>query len=72
MAEALQQLILDSLQSGGSINDTRSLILPDKAQPAESLEDQITILGALNSLSSREVIIRLLSCHPTFFIYKSF
>ncbi|EDR12918.1 uncharacterized protein LACBIDRAFT_183128 [Laccaria bicolor S238N-H82] len=56
MAEALQRLILDSLQSGDFINDTRSLILPDKGQPAECLEDQITILGALNSLSSREMV----------------
>ncbi|KAK2466316.1 hypothetical protein APHAL10511_001958 [Amanita phalloides] len=57
MAEALQQLILDTLQATGLIPDTRSLVLPDKSQPADSHENQITILGALNSLSSRHMII---------------
>jgi len=49
MAESLQQLILDHLDTHGSIPDTRSLT------PAADAEAQITILGALNSLLSREV-----------------
>lgn len=55
MAEALQQLILDNLQATGIISDTRSLVLPGQSQPAASHEDQITVLGALNSLASRDV-----------------
>ncbi|KAF8165216.1 phenylalanine-tRNA ligase [Crassisporium funariophilum] len=56
MSEALQQLLLDTLEAHSDINDTRSLILPGQAQPASSNEDQITILGALNSLLSRDMI----------------
>jgi hypothetical protein len=49
MAVSLQQLILDHLDTHGFIPDTRSLT------PATDAEAQITILGALNSLLSREV-----------------
>ncbi|KAH8830469.1 phenylalanine-tRNA ligase [Flagelloscypha sp. PMI_526] len=57
MAQSLQQLILDTLDSQGTINDTRTLIFPDSTSPAISPEDQIVVLGALNSLLSREMII---------------
>ena len=40
----LQQLVLDTLESQSLIKDTRTLN-----------EDQIAILGALNSLLSRDV-----------------
>ncbi|KAF8843125.1 hypothetical protein BDN67DRAFT_924837 [Paxillus ammoniavirescens] len=56
MAEALQQLILDTLDRSGTIGDTRTLVIPGRSDPAASHEDQITILGALNSLLSREMI----------------
>lgn len=56
MAEALQQLVLDSLDAHGSISDTRTLVIPGSSQPATSNDAQITILGALNSLDSRQVI----------------
>lgn len=55
MAEAIQQLVLTTIDAQGTIPDTRTLVLPGQAQPATSHEDQITILGALNSLLSREV-----------------
>lgn len=55
MAEAIQQLILDSLDKSGSIQDTRTLVLPGYTEPAASHDSQIIILGALNSLSSRDV-----------------
>jgi phenylalanyl-tRNA synthetase alpha chain len=67
MAEALQQLILDTLQATDVISDTRSLTLPGQSQPAASHEDQITILGALNSLASRDVrfiLYRGMFAHP--------
>jgi len=56
MAESLQQLILDTLESFGDISDTRNLIIPGQSSPALSHDAQITILGALNSLFSREMI----------------
>lgn len=56
MAEAIQQLILDTLDKQGSIQDTRTLILPGYKQPAATHDSQIIILGALNSLSSRDMI----------------
>ncbi|KAF8238818.1 phenylalanine-tRNA ligase [Tricholoma matsutake] len=56
MAESLQQLILDTLDAHSTIQDTRSLTIPGQTQPATSHEDQITILGALNSLLSRDMI----------------
>lgn len=59
MAESLQQLILDSLDAHSAINDTRLLTIPGQSQPAASHEDQIAILGALNSLLSRDVCINL-------------
>lgn len=55
MSETLQKLILDTLELQSSINDSRSLVLPGKTQSASANEDQIMILGALNSLLSREV-----------------
>ncbi|EPQ59923.1 hypothetical protein GLOTRDRAFT_103431 [Gloeophyllum trabeum ATCC 11539] len=56
MAEALQQLILDTLDAQGTIKDTRALVLPGHQEPAASHDAQVTILGALNSLASREMI----------------
>jgi len=55
MAEALQQLILDTLDASTSIKDTRSLVLPGENTPATAHDAQIAILGALNSLLSRDV-----------------
>ena len=55
MAEPIQQLLLDNLHIHGSIADTRKLILPGATIPATDAESQIVILGALNSLLSREV-----------------
>lgn len=55
MAEAIQQLILDTLDNQSTIKDTRTLTLPGHKEPAASHDAQIIILGALNSLSSREV-----------------
>ncbi|KAH0580934.1 hypothetical protein H2248_012086 [Termitomyces sp. 'cryptogamus'] len=60
MAKTLQQLILDSLDVQSIIDDTRSLTVPGQSAPATSQEDQITILGALNSLLGREVRVDLL------------
>ncbi|KZT12766.1 phenylalanine-tRNA ligase [Laetiporus sulphureus 93-53] len=56
MAEAIQQLILDTLDKFGTIQDTRTLVLPGHTQPAANHDSQIIILGALNSLASREMI----------------
>ncbi|CCM04785.1 uncharacterized protein FIBRA_06978 [Fibroporia radiculosa] len=56
MAEAIQQLVLDTLDKSGIIQDTRTLTLPGYTEPAASHDAQIIILGALNSLSSREMI----------------
>jgi len=61
MAEALQKLVLDSLAESGTIQDTRTLVTPDQRGPATSHEAQITILGALNSLLSREACRSLLT-----------
>jgi phenylalanyl-tRNA synthetase alpha chain len=55
MVESLQQLVLDTIDAHKTIEDTRSLIIPGQTQPATSHEDQIAILGALNSLLSRDV-----------------
>ncbi|KAL5527404.1 hypothetical protein ACEPAG_6195 [Sanghuangporus baumii] len=54
--EAVQELILKALESEGTIKDTRDLILPGKTTPANSPDAQLTILSALNSLASREMI----------------
>ena len=59
MAEAIQQLILDTLEKDGTIQDTRTLVLPGYKEPAATHDSQIIILGALNSLSSRDV-----NCSP--------
>jgi len=56
MAEDIQQLILDTLNSQGKIQDTRTLVLPGQSDPAATQDAQIAILGALNSLLSREVL----------------
>ena len=61
MAENLQQLILDTLDAQSTIEDTRSLTIPGQSAPAIFQEDQITILGALNSLLSREVRVDLVN-----------
>ncbi|KAK7470476.1 Phenylalanyl-tRNA synthetase, beta subunit, cytoplasmic [Stygiomarasmius scandens] len=53
MSEQLQQLILDTLEKHSKIEDTRSLDVPDKSDP---YEDQLAILGALNSLLSRDMV----------------
>ncbi len=55
MAEAIQQLILDTLHQHGTIKDTRTLTLPGYNEPAATHDGQIILLGALNSLSSRDV-----------------
>lgn len=55
MAEDIQQLILNTLDSHGKIQDTRTLVLPGKSEAAATQDAQISILGALNSLLSREV-----------------
>lgn len=56
MAEAIQQLVLDTLGKSGIIQDTRTLVLPGQADAAADHESQIVILGALNSLASRDMI----------------
>ncbi|KAJ8523491.1 hypothetical protein ONZ45_g127 [Pleurotus djamor] len=56
MAEALQQAILDTLNAESKIADTRALVLPGEKLPATSNDAQIAILGALNSLSSRDMV----------------
>jgi len=56
MAEAIQQLVLDTLDKSGTIPDTRTLTLPGHTEQAASHDSQIIILGALNSLSSRDMI----------------
>lgn len=55
MAEAIQQLVLDTLDKHGRIKDTRTLVLPGQQDAAATHDAQITILGALNSLASRNV-----------------
>ncbi|KZT19273.1 hypothetical protein NEOLEDRAFT_1142288 [Neolentinus lepideus HHB14362 ss-1] len=56
MAEALQQLILDTLDTHGTIRDTRTLVIPGQKEAAASQDAQVSILGALNSLASRDMI----------------
>jgi hypothetical protein len=60
MAESLQQLILETLDKSGTIDDTRTINIPDDGGPALSNDAQITILGALNSLASRDVRSRFI------------
>ncbi|OBZ76084.1 Phenylalanine--tRNA ligase alpha subunit [Grifola frondosa] len=45
-----------TLNKTGTIKDTRTLVLPGYVEPAATHDSQIIILGALNSLSSREMI----------------
>lgn len=54
MAEQLQQLILDTLDTQSTLPDTRTLTIPGQSSQTTSHDAQITILGALNSLLSRE------------------
>lgn len=61
MAEALQKLVLDTLDKDGTIRDTRTLVIPGERDLATSHEAQIVILGALNSLFSREACPHLLA-----------
>ncbi|KAJ7228521.1 phenylalanine-tRNA ligase [Mycena pura] len=56
MAESLQQLILDNLDVHTTIQDTRSIVIPGQSEPAVSRDAQITVLGALNSLLSRDMV----------------
>ncbi|ETW83920.1 hypothetical protein HETIRDRAFT_472263 [Heterobasidion irregulare TC 32-1] len=56
MAEDLQQLILNILNDSGTIKDTRTIVIPGSSSQASSSDAQIAILGALNSLDSREMI----------------
>ncbi|KAF8663383.1 hypothetical protein AX16_000958 [Volvariella volvacea WC 439] len=56
MSDPLQQYILDALQANSTIPDTRQLIIPGQSKSAASHDEQIAILGALNSLLSREMI----------------
>jgi phenylalanyl-tRNA synthetase alpha chain len=51
MAEAIQQLILTTLDRDGGIKDTRQLILPGESTPAASQDAQLLIIAALNSLT---------------------
>lgn len=62
MAEAIQQLVLDTLDKQGEIKDTRTLVLPGYKEPAATHDSQIIILGALNSLSSRDVCYSTRKC----------
>ncbi len=55
MSESLQQLILLHLDTHGSLADTRTLSIQGSDAPAADADAQITVLGALNSLLSREV-----------------
>lgn len=55
MAEEIQQLILNTLDGQGKIQDTRTLVLPGQSDAAATQDAQTAILGALNSLLSREV-----------------
>jgi hypothetical protein len=55
MSESLQQLILVHLDTHGSLPDSRNITIPGYTTPATDADAQISILGALNSLLSREV-----------------
>jgi hypothetical protein len=54
MSESLQQRILQYLDTHGSLSDTRTLSIPGYTQATDA-DAQIAVLGALNSLLSREV-----------------
>lgn len=53
--ESLQQLIIDTLERDGKIDDTRNIKLPETLRKDDVQEAQMIIQGALNSLLSREV-----------------
>ena len=53
--EGVQQRILTVLGSDFIIRDTRDITLPGNHPSAKSQDGQLLILGALNSLLSREV-----------------
>jgi phenylalanyl-tRNA synthetase alpha chain len=59
MAEQLQQLILDTIDAQSTLADSRTLTIPGQSSQATSHDAQITILGALNSLLSREASVLL-------------
>ena len=59
MAESILHIILDHLHNHGSLSDSRTLAIPGYTTPTDA-DAQIAILGALNSLLSREV-----SDHPS-------
>lgn len=59
MSESIQQLVLDTLDAQGSIADTRSLTIPGESVAASTHDGQLAILGALNSLLSREVRVSI-------------
>ncbi|CAE6428295.1 hypothetical protein ACGC1H_000701 [Rhizoctonia solani] len=54
--ESLQQIIIDILEQGGQIDDTRAIKLPPALHKDDIQEAQMVIQGALNSLLSREMI----------------
>ncbi|KAJ7068410.1 phenylalanine-tRNA ligase [Mycena amicta] len=56
MSESLQQLILDLLDANTTIPDSRTITIPGQSEPAASQDAQIIVLGALNSLLSREMV----------------
>lgn len=53
--EVVQQCILTILGNDSVIRDTRDITLPGDHPSARSQDGQLLILGALNSLLSREV-----------------
>lgn len=59
MSEAIQQLILETLDKNEVIGDTRELILPGQSSPATTQDAQLQIIAALNSLLSRNVCVNL-------------
>ncbi|KAG8703874.1 Phenylalanyl-tRNA synthetase, beta subunit, cytoplasmic [Ceratobasidium sp. 394] len=54
--ESLQQLILDTVEREGKIEDTRNIQLPASLHKDDLQEAQMVIQGALNSLLSREMV----------------
>ncbi|CCA73331.1 probable FRS2-phenylalanine--tRNA ligase beta chain, cytosolic [Serendipita indica DSM 11827] len=57
MAEAIQHLILETLDKHNVIKDTRELVLPGESKPAATQEAQLAIIAALNSLQSRNMVV---------------
>ncbi|PVG03460.1 putative FRS2-phenylalanine--tRNA ligase beta chain, cytosolic [Serendipita vermifera] len=56
MSQAIQQLILETLDKHNTIDDTRTLILPGETSPAATQDAQLAIIAALNSLLSRNMV----------------